>query len=120
MLCLPILSVPQLFYSGGEMGSIHCEGTSVSQSYSNQIVQMVWYCKCKAHVSQKFTFGLAQDKPQGMAMHQDVQVHLLWYMGKTNTPPQTQCSPSVHVCVKTFHFGRDFIRKSAAMSSVGQ
>ena len=45
---------------------------------------MVWYCKCKAHMSQKFTFGLAQDKLWGMAMDWDVQVHLLQYMGKTN------------------------------------
>ena len=116
MLCLPILSVPQLFYGGGEMGSVHCEGTSVSQSYSNWIIRTVWYCKREAHMSQKFVL----DKLQGMAMHRDVRVHSLWYTGKTNTPPQTQCSPSVHACVETFHFGRDFVRKSAAMSSVGQ
>ena len=64
------------------MGSVHCEGTSVSQSYSNQIIRMVWYCKREAHMSQKFVFGLAQDKPQGMAMHRDVRVHSLRYTGK--------------------------------------
>ena len=88
------------------MGSINCEGTSVSQSYSNQIIRMVWYCKREAHMSQKFAFGLAQDKSWGMAMHRDVRVHSLRYTGKTNTPPQTQRSPSVHACVETFHFGR--------------
>ena len=64
------------------MGSIHCEGTSVSQSYSNRIVRTVWYCKREAHMSQKFVFGLAQDKPRGMAMHRDVRVHSLRYTGK--------------------------------------
>ena len=38
-------------------------------------------------MSQKFTFGLAQDKLQGMAMHRDVQVHSLQYTGKTNKGP---------------------------------
>ena len=68
------------------MGSIHCEGMSVSQSYSNQIVQTVWYYKQKAYVPQKFTFGLAQDKSWGMAVHQGMLVHSLRYTEKTNTP----------------------------------
>ena len=56
----------------------------MSQSYSNQIVQTVWYYKHKAYMFQKFTFGLALDKLQGMAIHQGVLVHSLQYTEKTN------------------------------------
>ena len=74
------------------MRSVHCEGTSVSQSYSNRIVRTVWYCKREAHMSQKFAFGPAQDKSRGMAVHRGVRVDAagviappsLWYVCDTS------------------------------------
>ena len=36
-------------------------------------------------MSQKFAFGLAQDKSRGMAVHRGVLVHSLRYTEKTNT-----------------------------------
>jgi hypothetical protein len=69
---------------------------------------------------QKLALGSVPDRAPGRGVASRGACAQTRDATNSTTPPQTRRNPRVHECDETFHLGKDLVRKSAAISSVGQ